>query len=151
MRRDAQPDTATAPTWSARKHTEVTRPDDIVWPPPAEDLRAFTVVKVGDGDEQAESLLIVAGLAATAPIAPAAPSAPGAPAVPPAPARRVTQPGPPIDRTPSPAPQRPADRSRPAPGSRMVVFRPPAASSRIAPRWLWLAPVLAAFSGRTDR
>lgn len=143
MRRHAQFDTATAPTASARKHPEVSRQDDLVWPPPAEDLRAFTVVKVGEDDDQAESLLIVAGLSATAPAPPAAPAAPIAVT---APERRTAEPGPATERTLRPAPQRVADRPRPAPNSRVVVFRPPAASPRIVPRWLWLEPVLAAFS-----
>jgi hypothetical protein len=143
MRRPAQPDTATAPTASARKHPEVTRHDDLVWPPPAEDLRAFTVVKLGEGDEQEESLLIVAGLSAKASIAPSAPAAA------PAPLRRAAEPAPAMDRSTRPAPTRPADKTRG--DSRVIVFRPPPASPRIAPRWFWLAPVFAAFAGRTSR
>jgi hypothetical protein len=144
MRSPAQPDTATAKDASARKHPEVNRQDELVWPPPAEDLRAFTVVKIGEGDEQAESLLIVAGLSAKAA------SAPSPPVATPAPARRAASPAPATERNVRPAPTRPAGKPR-ATASRVVVFRPPPASPRMQPRWLWLAPVLAAFSGRTGR
>ena len=86
-------DTAAAPSRSLRGRPQVIRPEDLVWPPPLEDLQAFSVIKVGEDDERAAAMLVVAGLVAperpqpavTAPApAPARPAAPPAAAVRPA-------------------------------------------------------------------
>ena len=62
MRNASHSDTAAAPNRSLRGRTQVTRPEDLVWPPPIEDLQAFSVIKVGEDDERAASLLVVAGV-----------------------------------------------------------------------------------------
>ena len=64
MHLDSHFDTAAAPSRSLRGRPQVIRPEDLVWPPPLEDLQAFSVIKVGEDDERAAALLIVAGLAA---------------------------------------------------------------------------------------
>jgi hypothetical protein len=66
MRHDSHSDTAAARTPSLRGRTQVIQPEDLVWPPPLEDLQAFSVIKVGEDDERTASLLIVAGVAAAA-------------------------------------------------------------------------------------
>lgn len=66
MRHDSRFDTAAAPSRSLHGRTQVIRPEDLVWPPPLEDLQAFSVIKVGEDDERAASVLIVAGVVAPA-------------------------------------------------------------------------------------
>jgi hypothetical protein len=95
MHYDSYSDTAAAPVRSLHGRPQVIRPEDLVWPPPLEDLQAFSVIKVGEDDERAAALLIVAGLAAPARPQPA-----------------VTAPAP----TPAPAPARTAPPARTAVG-----------------------------------
>jgi hypothetical protein len=72
MRNASHSDTAAARIHSPHGRTQVIRPEDLVWPPPLEDLQAFSVIKVGEDDERAASMLVVAGVVAPAHPQPAA-------------------------------------------------------------------------------
>lgn len=98
MHHDSRSDTAAAPIRSLHGRPQVIRPEDLVWPPPLEDLQAFSVIKVGEDDERAASMLVVAGLVPPARPQPAvatqapAPSHAAAPARTAPPARTAIRP-----------------------------------------------------------
>jgi hypothetical protein len=135
MHHTSYSDTAAAPIRSLRGRPQVIRPEDLVWPPPLEDLQAFSVIKVGEDDERAASMLIVAGVAA--PVRPQPPVA--APA--PSPAAAPVRTAPPARTAINPAtkPAAPRAAARPggtalAPASRRDVTSPWA-----LPRWVRVA------------
>jgi len=104
---------------SLHGRTQVICPEDLVWPPPLEDLQAFSVIKVGEDDEHAASRLILAGVAAVARPLPRVPA--------PAPAP-----------TPAAAPVPTWPRHAVMPGD-VAPARTPIVSSRsMLLRWAWL-------------
>ena len=98
---------------SAAGRTEVGCQEDFAWPPPAEDLAAFSLVGVDGEDPRDEARLIVAGMRGTAlppAVEPRQPIIPRAPAPAPA-AMRGAAPAP-GHATPLPPPRPPAAARR---------------------------------------
>ena len=135
MHHDSRSDTAAARIRSPHGRTQVIRPEDLVWPPPQEDLQAFSVIKVGEDDERAASLLIVAGVAASEHPQPNAAAPPPARTAPPA-----------IPPATKPIPQRVVPWPREAVRPRDVApHHTGTLWSRLAlRRWAWLARLVAA-------
>jgi hypothetical protein len=131
---DSRFDTAAARIRSPHGRPQVIRPEDLVWPPPQEDLQAFSVIKVGEDDERAESLLIVAGVAASEHPQPKVAAPASARTAPPA-----------IPPAAKPVPQRVVPWPREAVRPRDAAPHHVGLWSRLAlRRWAWLARLVAA-------